>query len=302
MGESGSGKTLTSLSLLQLLPRPIAVTGGTIRLGDTELTRLAEKALRRIRGTRIAMVFQEPMTSLAPAFTIGNQRIEAVRSHDPGTSKADARARAIEVLDLVGIPAAATRLGDYPHNFSGGMRQRAMIALAITGNPEVLVADEPTTALDVTIQAQILDLLRRLQTELGMGMVVVTHDLGVVADVCDRIAVMYAGQVVETGSVGEAFAAPAHPYTAGLLAAMPQIGTDQHRLQTIPGLVPEAGRYPAGCRFAPRCDHAVDTCGSGAVPPLEYARHGGATRCLRVGELTLAGVDDLDPHAGRGAR
>src|SRR5579864_7540855 len=237
VGESGCGKTVSSLAVMGLVPRSNGrVSAGMVRFAGEDLVRIAPDELRRVRGDGIAMVFQEPMTSLNPAFTIGQQISLAVRAHRQ-VSKAAARAKAIEMLDHVGIPDAARRVDDYPHAFSGGMRQRAMIAMALSCNPTLLIADEPTTALDVTVQAQILELLRSLRDETGMSMLFVTHDLGVVADICDRVAVMYAGQVVEEASISELFRRPRHPYTEALLASMQQVATPGKRLTIIPGVV-----------------------------------------------------------------
>jgi peptide/nickel transport system ATP-binding protein len=286
VGESGCGKTVSSLAVMGLVPKANGrVSAGQVRYGGEDLLRMAPDDLRRVRGDRIAMVFQEPMTSLNPAFTIGQQIALAVRAHRP-CSKSDARAKAIEVLDHVGIPDAAQRVDDYPHAFSGGMRQRAMIAMALSCNPRLLIADEPTTALDVTVQAQILELLRTLRDETGMAMLFVTHDLGVVADLCDRVAVMYAGQVVEDASVDDVFRRPRHPYTEALLASMPQVATPGKRLTIIPGQVPRPGEVTTGCRFRARCGYATEHCESGLVELVALAG-GGAVRCVHHDELVL---------------
>ncbi|HVM63677.1 MAG TPA: ABC transporter ATP-binding protein [Acidimicrobiales bacterium] len=293
VGESGCGKTVSSLAIMGLVPRANGrVSAGAVRYAGEDLLAMAPDDLRRVRGDRIAMVFQEPMTSLNPAFTIGQQIALAVRAHRP-CSKAEAEARAVEVLDHVGIPDAARRVDDYPYAFSGGMRQRAMIAMALSCNPRLLIADEPTTALDVTVQAQILELLRSLRDETGMAMVFVTHDLGVVADLCDRVAVMYAGQVVEEASVDGLFRRPRHPYTEALLASMPQVATPGERLTIIPGQVPRPGEVTTGCRFRDRCRYATAACGDGTIG-LEPLPDGGAVRCVHAGTLVLrppAGVD-----------
>ncbi|WP_433868630.1 ABC transporter ATP-binding protein [Saccharopolyspora sp. CA-218241] len=287
VGESGSGKTVTSLALLGLLPaRTSRISSGSIRLGGTELIGMPRRTLEDVRGNDIAMIFQEPMSSLNPAFTIGDQIAETVRRHR-GLSRKQAAARAVAALEQVGIPNAARRARGYPHEFSGGMRQRAMIAMAICCEPKVLVADEPTTALDVTIQAQVLDLLRDMRDALGMGMVFITHDLGVVADICDQVVVMYAGQVVAADDVGHLFRQPPHPYAEGLLAAMPQLG-DAGPLATIPGHAPAPGALPDGCRFHPRCPYATDDCTASAVP-LRDLGAGRATRCVRTDEIELRG-------------
>jgi len=244
--------------------------------------------LRRVRGDHIAMVFQDPMTSLNPAFTIGTQLVDAIRLHR-STSRSAARARARELLELVGIPDPERRLGDYPHQLSGGMRQRALLALALSSEPRLLIADEPTTALDVTVQAQILDLVRSLQARLGMAVIFVTHDLGVVADLCSRVIVMYAGQVIEEAPVDELFARPRHPYTEGLLAAIPQADLAGKRLASIPGVVPAANAMPTGCRFHPRCPYAVDECTTTPVELISVGE-GHSARCIRVDDLTLEGA------------
>ncbi len=287
VGESGSGKTLTALSALRLLPPGVVQTAGSIVFAGRELSTLDDEGMRRLRGNELAMIFQDPMTSLNPAFTIGNQIAEAVRAHRPGTDRATARNRAVEMLDLVGIPAARARLRDYPHAFSGGMRQRAMIAMALSGEPRLLIADEPTTALDVTIQAQILELLARLQQDLGMAMIVVTHDLGVVADVCHRVCVMYAGQLVERAPVDTFYARPRHPYGEGLLRAMPQSTAPGARLRVIPGAVP-SGAFPPGCRFHPRCGYVEPACT--ADPPDLVDDGPVSVRCRRHAELRLRGA------------
>ncbi|MFP5069854.1 ABC transporter ATP-binding protein [Pseudonocardia nantongensis] len=285
VGESGSGKTVTGLSVLGLLPRGVGrVGGGRIELAGRNLLGLSERELRSIRGNDVAMIFQEPMTSLNPAFRVGDQIAETVRLHRGGSRRA-ARERAIEVLGLVGIPQPRRRVDDYPHEFSGGMRQRAMIAMAVSCEPRLLIADEPTTALDVTIQAQVLELLADMQSELGMSVLLVTHDLGVVAEVCERVIVMYAGQVVEQAGVTELFDHPRHPYTEGLLAAMPQLGTRERRPSSISGRTPEPWAMPPGCRFAPRCSYALAGCE--VPPPLVRTRPDHLTRCIRHDELTL---------------
>mgnify|MGYP003457356802 FL=1 len=290
VGESGSGKTVTSLSILQLLPKPNSrVSNGTINFNGTDLLTLPEQRMRQIRGGEISMIFQEPMTSLNPVFTVGDQIAETVRQHR-GVSRKQAWARAVEVLDLVGIPAAARRAKDYPHSFSGGMRQRAMIAMAISCEPKLLLADEPTTALDVTVQASILQLLRRLQSELGMAVLLVTHDLGVVADFCDDVTVMYAGEPVEVTSVENLFERPAHPYSAGLLRSLPQRTPPGAELTSIRGMVPQPDQLPPGCRFAPRCDFAVAGLCDSIHPDIARLDAEQLTRCIRVanGELTSA--------------
>ncbi len=284
VGESGCGKSVTALSILRLLPPRIGrIVGGRIAFEGQDLLSLDLGAMRGIRGNRIAMIFQEPMTSLNPVLTIGEQISEAVRIHQ-GTSGAAARARAEEMLALVKIPDAANRLDDYPHQFSGGMRQRVMIAMALSCNPKLLIADEPTTALDVTVQAQILRLMVELKERTGAAVVLITHALGVVAETCQRVIVMYAGRIVEEAGVEELFDRPLHPYTRGLMASIPRLGAAarQRRLAEIPGIVPDLREPLAGCAFAPRCPLADDHCRR-AAPPL--ADHGGGhlAACFKVG-------------------
>ena len=261
VGESGSGKSVTMMSLLGLLPSPPAdVRQGTVMLGQRDLLKISDDELRDVRGREVGFVFQDPMTSLNPVFTVGFQIMEPLRRH-MGMSKAQARTRAAELLDLVGIPDARRRLGDYPHQFSGGMRQRAMIAMALSCNPKLLIADEPTTALDVTIQAQILELVKELRQKLGMAIIWITHDLGVIAGIADRVMVMYGGQVVEQGPVREVFANPAHPYTRALLRTMPKLhGARDAKLRVIEGQPPMLSRHPTSCPFAGRCGHVHDRC------------------------------------------
>jgi dipeptide transport system ATP-binding protein len=275
VGESGSGKSVTMLALMGLVPFPGRIRARRLEFDGHNLLDLPDRARRRVIGRDIAMIFQEPTTSLNPCFTIGFQLAESLRLHLDLDRKA-ARARSIELLEAVGIPAAASRLDDFPHQLSGGMNQRVMIAMAISCNPRLLIADEPTTALDVTIQAQILDLLRNLQKERGMALVLVTHNMGVVAEMARRVAVMYAGQVMEERGADALFATPEHPYTAALLAAMPERHTGGSRLATIPGVVPGLGDRPSGCLFAPRCADATRACGE--RPPLLHW-HGGHVRC-----------------------
>ncbi len=266
VGESGCGKSLTSLALLQLIPPPGRIEqGSAVRLGDTDVLGLRGEALRHIRGRRIGMIFQDPMTSLNPVFTVGDQIAEGVRAHFD-VSKAEARERALRLVQEVGISDAASRLNAYPHQLSGGMRQRVMIAIALAAEPEILVADEPTTALDVTVQAQILEVLDRLRTSHGMAVLLITHDLGIVAGRADRVAVMYAGQIVEEASTTQLFARPSHPYTQGLFASVPRITGPVGRLTPIGGSVPPPNAWPSGCRFRPRCPQAFDK--SELAPPL----------------------------------
>jgi peptide/nickel transport system ATP-binding protein/peptide/nickel transport system permease protein len=288
VGESGCGKTVTALAIMGLLPRRTGrVATGSMRVNGRELVDLAPGALRAVRGRELAMIFQEPDTSLNPAFTVGDQIAEVARIHR-GLGRRAAQLAAIEALERVDIPVPAQRAKAYPHELSGGMRQRAMIAMALVGEPRVLLADEPTTALDVTIQAQILELLASLRDELGMAMVFVTHDLGVVAEIADDVAVMYAGQIVEQASVEELFARPRHPYTEALIRALPQSTVPGERLATIPGQVPDPQEWPTGCRFADRCPYAEERCRADAV---ELRPIGGAmARCVRVDELALVGA------------
>jgi oligopeptide/dipeptide ABC transporter ATP-binding protein len=285
VGESGCGKTVTSLSILRLIPEPPGHIrpGSVIEFEGRNLLTLAPPELRAVRGNQIAMIFQEPMTSLNPVFTVGDQIGEAAVIHQ-GLSRKAARARAIEMLGLVGIPDPAERVDHYPHQLSGGMRQRVMIAMALVCRPKVLVADEPTTALDVTIQAQILELLSRLQDEMGMAVLLITHDLGVVAGHADRVVVMYAGQVVETASTTGLFDQPLHPYTEGLMAAVPRLDARAARLKAIPGQVPAATAWPTGCRFHPRCPHAWAKCAVEEPPLLDGPSPGHAARCWLVQE------------------
>jgi oligopeptide/dipeptide ABC transporter ATP-binding protein len=277
VGESGSGKSVTALSVMRLVEQPGRIEPGSkILFEGRDLATLGERELGKIRGNDIAMIFQEPMTSLNPVFTVGNQIAEAVRLHQ-GLGKKDAKARAVELMQLVGIPSAERRVNDHPHQMSGGMRQRVMIAMALSSDPKLLIADEPTTALDVTVQAQILELMKELRERLGMAIMLITHDLGVVAEMVDEVAVMYAGRVVERGPVEEIFSSPQHPYTEALLESIPLLGmryTD--KLKAIRGTVPNPLEWPAGCRFAPRCDYAFDKCITHdppllPVPPQESA-------------------------------
>jgi oligopeptide/dipeptide ABC transporter ATP-binding protein len=276
VGESGCGKSLTSLALLRLVPEPGRISAGSIRLDGEELTSLTERDMRAVRGGRIAMVFQDPMTSLNPVLRAGTQIAEAVRAHR-AVSRAQARDRALALLTEVGIPDPARRLDEYPHQLSGGMRQRVMIAIALAAEPEVLVADEPTTALDVTVQAQILELLARLQQERRMGVLLITHDLGIVAGRADHVAVMYAGQIVESAPTPDLFAAPAHPYTRGLFNSVPSIDGPRERLVPIAGTVPSPSAWPSGCRFAPRCPQRFEACYR--MPALADVAPGHASRC-----------------------
>ena len=280
VGESGCGKTVTALSLMRLVPPPGKIERGRIMLEEEDLLALSEKEMREVRGKEMAMIFQEPMTSLNPVFTIGDQIMEAVLVHEK-VGKAAARRRAIELLEQVSISQPAERLKDYPHQFSGGMRQRVMIAMALGCNPQVLIADEPTTALDVTIQAQILELLSRLRKEREMALLLVTHDLGVVAQESHRVAVMYLGTLVETSSTADLFRNPLHPYTRALLRSVPRLGERKKRLETIKGNVPSLLRIPSGCSFHPRCPEAEDICRE-REPVLEEKRSGHWVSCHLV--------------------
>lgn len=288
VGESGSGKSVTSLALLGMIGPPNgSMPEGSVRLMGRELTGMPERQLRRIRGREMSMIFQEPKRSLDPAFTVGDQIAETLRAH-LGLSRRDAWQQAVRMLDTVGIPSASRRAHDYPHQFSGGMAQRAMLAIALCCEPKVLIADEPTTALDVTVQAKVLDLIRDLQHDMGLALLFISHDLGVVAEMCDQVAVMYAGEVVEHASANEVFFHPKHPYTSALLEAIPRPNVEGGRLAAIPGVVPPAHAWPSGCRFHPRCEHAVDRCGE-EVPVAIGS--GISVRCLRAGELHLRGVE-----------
>ncbi|MBI4533512.1 MAG: ABC transporter ATP-binding protein [Candidatus Melainabacteria bacterium] len=290
VGESGCGKSVMSLSILRLVPPPGRIGSGEVLFAGEDLLKLAEPKMRTVRGNQIALIPQDPMTSLNPVYTVGEQIIEAIVLHQKVMSKS-ARQRAIEVLDRVRIPQAASRIDDYPHQFSGGMRQRVMIAMALSCEPRLLIADEPTTALDVTVQAQILDLLRRIQKEQGMSILLITHDLGVVAEMCDMVAVMYAGSIVEYASVVELFARPKHPYSIGLMASVPRPGTT--RLVPIDGQPPSLLDLPPGCRFADRCPLVEARCRL-SIPPLEEKTPGHFARCVVVpselGSATLSKV------------
>ncbi|AIQ50897.1 ABC transporter ATP-binding protein [Paenibacillus sp. FSL R7-0331] len=278
VGESGCGKSVTSLSILKLVPDPPGkIVGGRILFKGRDIVPLKEKEMRRIRGDSVAMIFQEPMTSLNPLFTVGQQIMETVRLH-LGLSKKDAREHAVGMLRKVGIPRPEAVVDEYPHQLSGGMRQRVMIAMSISCNPELLIADEPTTALDVTIQAQILDLLRRLNEEQGTAVMLITHDLGVVAEMCHRVVVMYAGKVVEEGSVQDIFKNPLHPYTRGLIESVPRMNETRERLHSIPGSVPILSKDMQGCRFAPRCGNVMDVCRE-ELPQLTLQENQHSCRC-----------------------
>jgi len=284
VGESGCGKSVMAMSVLGLVPSPPGrVSGGAIRFAAEDLLQASEERLRAIRGNDIAMIFQEPMTSLNPVFTVGVQIGETLVEHR-GLSAEAARDHAIALLGKVGIPSPEQRVDEYPHQLSGGMCQRVMIAMALACDPRLLIADEPTTALDVTVQAQILDLLRTLQRDLGMAIVLITHDLGVVAEAAERVVVMYAGQIVERARVVDLFARPRHPYTVGLLRSIPRIDGDGARLEPIAGSVPDAAAFPPGCRFHPRCPLARDRCREEAPPERERAEAGHFSACWAVDE------------------
>ncbi len=289
VGESGSGKSVTSLSIMRLIATPPGrIAGGEMLFEGQDLVKKSESEMRKIRGNDISMIFQEPMTSLNPVYTVGDQIAEAIQLHQNKRRK-QAMKLAAEMLDLVGIPEPEKRVYNYPHQMSGGMRQRVMIAMALSCGPKLLIADEPTTALDVTIQAQILDLMRKLQREIGMSILFITHDLGVVAEIADRVVVMYAGRAVEEGGVNEIFANPQMPYTLGLMNSIPRVDKSaehQERLEAIPGNVPNPLYLPQGCSFHPRCRFMKDKCKE-AVPPLEDTGGGHMVRCIRWQELKL---------------
>ncbi|WP_028776297.1 ABC transporter ATP-binding protein [Shimazuella kribbensis] len=273
VGESGCGKSVTSLSVMQLLPKDISkVASGSITLEGQDILAMSPSRLRKMRGNQISMIFQEPMTSLNPVFKIGDQIMEAIRFHMK-ISKKEAKVYAIEMLKKVGISRPESVVDEYPHQLSGGMRQRVMIAIAMACEPKILIADEPTTALDVTIQAQILNLMRQLQQEKGTSIMLITHDLGIVAQMCDRVVVMYAGQVVEETDVKSLFKNPKHPYTKGLLASLPQLSGNQNKLKSIPGQVPALDEMPTGCRFAPRCEFRMDECDTSKPNLLNVAEN-----------------------------
>jgi len=306
VGESGCGKSVTSLSIMRLIPTPPGLfKGGRILFEGQDLLKKSEADMRRIRGNDISMIFQEPMTSLNPVFTVGDQIAEAIQLHQ-GKSRQEAMERTVEMLRLVGIPAPEKRVHEYPHQMSGGMRQRAMIAMALSCEPRLLIADEPTTALDVTIQAQILELMKKLKRELGMAIMLITHDLGVVAEMCERVVVMYAGKVVEEADVISLFQKPLHPYTEGLLKSIPRLSASRaagtaalgatgtapggrEKLHVIEGVVPNPQRLPSGCRFHPRCPYAQDICRT-EEPPLLEAGPGRQVACWLHNEVSLKGA------------
>jgi oligopeptide/dipeptide ABC transporter ATP-binding protein len=288
VGESGSGKTVTAMSILRLLPKTAEVTCDRLSFRGEDLQAMSARQLRSVRGGPVGVIFQDPMTALNPVMSVGDQIAEAVILHQSAKDKPAARARAVELLRLVGVPDAEQRVRQYPHEFSGGMRQRAMIAMAIANNPDLIIADEPTTALDVTIQAQVLALLKKAQAETGAATILITHDLGVVAELADRVVVMYAGRIAETAGVRELFARPRHPYTMGLLASLPRMDTDVDQLEPIPGNPPNLADPPSGCPFHPRCPIARDRCRTD-LPPLYPVAKDHHSACHYHGEL--AGVD-----------
>lgn len=282
VGESGSGKSVTSLSVMGLIRDPGRVAGGEILFNGENLLKKNTKEMQAVRGDKISMIFQEPMTSLNPVYRIKDQIMETILTHTT-MSKKEALDRAIQMLDLVGIPAPEQRVNDYPHQMSGGMRQRVMIAMALACDPELLIADEPTTALDVTIQAQILDLVNRLREKLGMAVLLITHDLGVVAETADKVVVMYCGRVVEQATVEQLFTKPLHPYTQGLLDSIPKMDEDRERLYMIKGIVPDPIHLPKGCSFADRCDKCMDKCRE-HMPKLAETEDGRKVRCFLVSD------------------
>ncbi len=286
VGESGCGKSVTSLSIMRLLPKPAGrIVGGEVLFDGRDLVQLPADEMHDIRGNRIAMIFQEPMTALNPVYKVGRQLEETLLLHKPELNESQRREACVAMLEKVGIPAPQRRLNEYPHQLSGGMRQRVMIAMALLCDPDILIADEPTTALDVTIQAQILQLLRDLQRENGMSIIFITHDFGVIAEICDRVVVMYGGRIIEQAEILELFDHPLHPYTRGLLQAIPKLDTEpKSLLKTIPGMVPSLFELPVGCRFQNRCEFVEPRCRE-QVPPLEDLDNGHQVRCFRAGEF-----------------
>ena len=281
VGETGAGKTTTALALLRLVPNPPGkIVGGSIFLEGEELLKYEESEMRKLRGNKIAMIFQDPMTSLNPVLPVGDQIAEVIKFHNKGISLADANKRAAAMLETVGIEAG--RMGEYPHQFSGGMKQRVVIAIALACNPDILIADEPTTALDVTIQAQVLSLMKKLKKERGTSMIMITHDLGVVAEVCDKVAIMYAGEIVEYGTLDQVYRRPAHPYTKGLFASIPDLHKHVRRLTPIKGLMPDPSNLPEGCTFCPRCPAAMERC-SKEAPQYVEVESGHMVKCFCCG-------------------
>jgi peptide/nickel transport system ATP-binding protein/oligopeptide transport system ATP-binding protein len=298
VGESGSGKSVTAMSIVGLIPQPPGeIAHGEIIFDGQDLTQFSEDELRKIRGNDISVIFQEPMTSLNPVFTVGDQIMEAITLHQ-GKEPEEAYEIAIEMLRKVGIPSPESRVDEYPHQMSGGMKQRVMIAMALACNPKLLIADEPTTALDVTIQAQILELLNELQEEMGMSVLLITHDLGVVAETCDHVVVMYAGQVVEQANVHDLFETPRHPYTRALFRSLPDLGGEGDRLETIEGLVPSPMNFPTGCRFRTRCEFACEAC---AEPvPRREVEPGHFVSCHFTDEVVAGTKEKTGPYEGGG--
>ena len=281
VGETGAGKTTTALALLRLVPNPPGkIVGGSIFLEGEELLKYKESEMRKLRGNKIAMIFQDPMTSLNPVLPVGDQIAEVIKVHNKGISLADANKRAAAMLETVGIEAG--RMGEYPHQFSGGMKQRVVIAIALACNPDILIADEPTTALDVTIQAQVLSLMKKLKKERGTSMIMITHDLGVVAEVCDKVAIMYAGEIVEYGTLDQVYRRPAHPYTKGLFASIPDLHKHVRRLTPIKGLMPDPSNLPEGCTFCSRCPAAMERC-SKEAPQYVEVESGHMVKCFCCG-------------------
>lgn len=281
VGETGAGKTTIALALLRLVPNPPGkIVGGSIFLEGEELLKYKESEMRKLRGNKIAMIFQDPMTSLNPVFPVGDQIAEVIKFHNKGISLADANKRAAAMLETVGIEAG--RMGEYPHQFSGGMKQRVVIAIALACNPDILIADEPTTALDVTIQAQVLSLMKKLKKERGTSMIMITHDLGVVAEVCDKVAIMYAGEIVEYGTLDQVYRRPVHPYTKGLFASIPDLHKHVRRLTPIKGLMPDPSNLPEGCTFCPRCPAAMERC-SKEAPQYVEVESGHMVKCFCCG-------------------
>lgn len=278
VGETGAGKTTTALAIMRLLPVPPAVVpSGEILFEGRDLRKLSPNEVRKVRGERISMIYQDPMTALNPIMTVGEQIVEMIRLHEKMTA-AEAHVRACEMPEMVGIP--SERFGEYPHQFSGGMKQRVVIAIALACNPSLLIADEPTTALDVTVQAQVMEMMKKLKRELGTSMILITHDLGIVAETCDRVAIMYAGEIIESGTAEDIFEHTRHPYTVGLFGSIPDLDEDRDRLQPIPGLMPDPTALPAGCNFAPRCPYRTDACEKQPVP-AQHLSDTHTVRCIR---------------------